>query len=293
VDSILSGDLLDGIGPIDAPLVVAFTTLCRHLGVRGKNVEPVLRRMRTIQGLEHLRLPDEVTDRILDKACGTEDASGAHLTSIARGTYSSNWGTSVETIAAVIDAFGTIDLDLCSSAEHNKTVGARAWYSEERPCPEAPEILLGDVVYCNPPGPSVFVKDFWRIWLGCLSRGAVGAFLVFNADTARGLEPPAGLYGTLLRKRQRFVGAPSSASFPSLMVSTKAVALGHPWRWLMVTGNVSEDTRAIRRAVKHRGGQARISAKTDATQRALAALGPSYRVELDGDEALVTDTRKR
>jgi hypothetical protein len=224
-------DLLDPEGPPNAPLVVTFAKLYRREGCKGWDVEPVLRRMRTIPGFGGLRVPDEVTEKVCDKALGTEDRSGAHLTSIARGTYSSNWGTPAETIAAVIGAFGTIDLDLCSSSEHNKIVGARAWYSEGHPCPEEPDVLPGDVVWCNPPGPSHFVKDFWKVWLGCLSRGAVGAFLIFNADTARGLEPPKGLYGVLLRRRQRFVGAPSSASFPSLMVSTKPVALGCVWRW--------------------------------------------------------------
>jgi hypothetical protein len=61
---------------------------------------------------------------------------------------------------------------------------------------------------------------------------------------------------------------------------------------VMVTGNASEDARAIRRAVKHRGGQARISAKTDATKNALKALDKNYAVRLEGDEALVTDLRR-
>jgi hypothetical protein len=193
--------------------------------------------MRTVPGLEHLRIPDERLAELTDKAHGTEDASGAHLTSMRRKTYSSTWGTPPEIIAIVIDLFGTIDLDLASSAEHNKIVGARAFFSEDNPCPDAPEVLPGDVCYSNPPGPSVFVQDFWKIWLGCIDRGAVGGFLIFNTDNWRGLSEPKRQHPViLLKKRVRYVGAPSSASFPSALVLSPDVVTvpdeyGHVVEW--------------------------------------------------------------
>lgn len=235
-------DLLDPEGPPNAPLDQTFAKLCRKHEVQGwGEVDEVLSLLRTVQGFESLRLPDK---RISEIANLQAQAAGmppdkirgiAHHTSIQRGTYQSTWGTPSELIGAVIDMFGSIDLDLASSHRANETVRAKAFCSAENPCPTHPHVIPGQVVWCNPPGPCEHVAEFWDVWLGCVSRGARGGFLIFNVDHWRQLEAPGwDLPVVVLRKRLRFVGAKSQANFPSVLVLSDGdppADLGHVVMW--------------------------------------------------------------
>lgn len=229
-------DLLDGIGPKDAPLDQAFAALCRAWSVTNwEGAERVIAHMRTCPGLEGLRLPDQAVDWLCnrtDEAAGIGKIHGiAHHTSIRRGTYQSTWGTPAWVIGLVIDACGHIDLDLASNAEAQKIVQAKRYYSIEDPCPLEPPVSAGEVVYCNPPGPSSGTKEFWAAWLSCLKRGARGAYLFFNIDHARQIEKlyDQALPVIMLRKRLRFVGAKQGATFPSALVFSPGVTVptGH------------------------------------------------------------------
>jgi hypothetical protein len=161
-----------------------------------------------------------------------------HHTSKARGTYYSEWGTPTEVLQLVRDTFGRIDLDLCSSAKHNKVVGARNFFTKHEPCPSADSFLELDMlhsnVWCNPPGPSGLVIDFWRRWLACMAAGANGAFLIFNLDHWRMLVHPTDEFFIWIpRYRLKYMGAPSQASFPSGVVFTQQPKIphGHLLRW--------------------------------------------------------------
>jgi hypothetical protein len=157
-----------------------------------------------------------------------------HHTSIQRGTYYADWGTPGEVLDLVRYTFGCIDTDLCSSKQHNKIVGARKFYSRLKPCPEHPRDK--GVIWCNPPGPSELVIEFWNRWCWCTEpcQGGEGAFLIFNLDHWRMLHIPNGEHFVWLpRNRLRFIGAPSQASFPSAVVFTRKpkISNGHLVAW--------------------------------------------------------------
>lgn len=161
----------------------------------------------------------------------------AHHTSIQRGTYQNNWGTPKELIDLVREHFGGIDYDLASSTGHNKIVKARNYHCEKYPCPQYPYMRVGGVSWLNPPGPGKSVIEFWNIWRRAITLNhGEGAFLIFNLDHWRQLPGPGfPVTVIILRKRLKFIGAKSSASFPSALVLTgaskKLKALGHCVSW--------------------------------------------------------------
>jgi len=163
-----------------------------------------------------------------------------HHTSKKRGTWSNDWGTPKDLVEEVRRMYGRIDFDLASSAEHNKIIRAKKYWTAQDPCPERPD-LFGEetpdpVVWCNPPGPLLNVGKFWAIWLWCVSVSCRGAFLIYNMDHWRCLPaPPEDMCVVVLHKRLRFVGAKSGASFPSALVLSRDPVwnadLGHCVVW--------------------------------------------------------------
>jgi len=222
-------DLLDCVGgPPNAPLEETFLRLCMYCDARSwEGYETVLALMRSVQGFDGLRVPDHAADEIINDRSYAEGLGGKvrgdpTFSSVKRGTYSESWGSPQPLLARVRDVFPRIDLDLASSDDHNRVVGAGRYYSLANLCPAHPPVAPGEVAWCNPPGPCFNVKFFWGAWISWLSRGAVGAFLIFSLDHWRQLPPPPmDLYVVILRKRIRFVGAPGGANFPSALVLTK------------------------------------------------------------------------
>jgi len=149
----------------------------------------------------------------------------AHHTSIARGTYSSEWGTPPEIVEVVRTAFGCIDYDLASSEEHNRIVKAGIYFTKKDPLKNVNNLAPG-MIYCNPPGPSELVLHFWVQWQVCVSLcGWQGAFLLFNIDHWRMLPRPTfHTKALLLRRRLRFVGAKHQANFSSMLFFAGAKA---------------------------------------------------------------------
>lgn len=167
-----------------------------------------------------------------------EQVGIAHHTSRKRGTWSDKHGTPEHVIALVRQMFGRIDDDLASSHEFNKTVGARWYYSIESPCPEMIQTDIPSVIYCNPPGPSKNVIWFFDVWQEATRRPNAGAFLIYNIDHWRMLEPKRPLWALMFRKRLAFLGIPhrkrsDGANFASVLVTTKKPpkGFGHIFRW--------------------------------------------------------------
>jgi hypothetical protein len=150
----------------------------------------------------------------------------AHHTSAKRGTYRSDHGTPLWVIYSALEALSkrSVWLDLASSAGDNRRICARHFYSPEKPCPETPHVAAGEFVWCNPPGPyKVHGKFFWNVWCGCIRRGAVGAYLIYNLDHWRHLMPPSFEASVIvLAKRLRFEGNKHQANFPSALVLSGA-----------------------------------------------------------------------
>lgn len=235
-------DLLDGIVPNahGVPLSQTFVALCHYHGVRDwADVEPVLALMRTVDGFGGLRIPQERVEKLIltqEEARGGKVQGVCTNTSVRRGTYSDAWGTPQEILFLVHDLFGDIDVDLASSPEHNKRIGARSFFSESNPCPKGLVCKPGLVLWCNPPGPCKRVKEFWEIWCWNISIGCRGAFLVFSGDHLRQLEHPGfPLWVVALRKRLRFVGAKGGANFPSYLILSERPSIevpGHLMEWI-------------------------------------------------------------
>lgn len=234
-------DLLDGIpgGKPNAPLEDAFAALCRQVEAKTwADLEPVLRLMRTVDGFGGLRIPQERVEKLIltqEEARGGKVQGICTNTSAKRGTYSSTWGTPQEIMFLVHDLFGPIDVDLASSAEHNKRIHAKTFFSESNPCPKGLACRPGSVLWANPPGPCSRVKEFWEIWCWNVSLGCRGAFLVFSGDHLRQLEWPGfPLWVVCLRKRLRFVGAEGGANFPSYLILSERPNIavpGHLMEW--------------------------------------------------------------
>jgi hypothetical protein len=195
--------------------------------------------MRTVAGFEGLRIPDEHVEELILQA---EEARGGKVqgictnTSIRRSTYSDAWGTPQEILFLVHDLFGPIDVDLASSAEHNKRIHAKSFFSEDNQCPKDLTCKPGSVIWVNPPGPCSRVKLFWEIWCQQIfAFGCRGAFLIFSGDHLRQLEHPGfPLWVVALRKRLRFVGAKGGANFPSYLVLSEEPGIelpGHLMEW--------------------------------------------------------------
>lgn len=152
-----------------------------------------------------------------------------HHTSRKRGTISNDWGTPewvLDLVRIVCD--GEITEDLASSPGHNERVRAQRYFvagsskaiGTYQPTPKS-------VVWCNPPGPCSRVKIFWARWLEFTPPGN-GAFLIYNLDHWRQLPaPPTPMHVLVLQKRIKFVGATSSASFPSAIVWAKMPGVWH------------------------------------------------------------------
>lgn len=145
--------------------------------------------------------------------------------------YSSDRGTPVWVLAIVKMACGgEITVDLCTTEEHNKRVGARHIYTPDFPCPSTVPIVPTDVVWCNPPGPCINrdrspgpVVKFWEIWKRCCSifycTRASGAFLFFSVDHLRQVEAPdESMTVMLLKRRVSYIGYKGGPTFPSALV---------------------------------------------------------------------------
>ena len=149
----------------------------------------------------------------------------SHLDSRAKKTYRDDHETPDEIIQAVRKIFGPIAVDLASSPEANRSILAWCYYSKENPCPDDFLCCDGTVIWCNPPGPGKKVQAFWKIFKRAYEvKYAEGAFLLFNMDHWRQLEPPLpgfGYFVTILKKRLKFKGNKNGASFPSALITTK------------------------------------------------------------------------
>lgn len=215
-------DLLEGLvkDAHGAPLDRTFKVLCRHHNVCGwQGVEQVLALMRTVEGFEGLRVPDRHLDAIAElELCGPKVGICDH-TSVARGTYSSEWITPPWVLDIARLLYGSITYDLASSELANMQVKAGFYWCVELPCPKKPEVPAGYTVWNNPPGPCSLVKEFWQSWQHCIAAGAKGAFLIFKQDHWRQLPPPRmDVTALVLRRRIRFIGAKQSANFPSTLI---------------------------------------------------------------------------
>lgn len=149
------------------------------------------------------------------------------LTSRTRGTYRDDHGTPDWILNLHRAIHGpVIDLDLASNSVDQERIRARRFYSRKAPCPDRPPISSGDIVWCNPPGPSKEVVRFWRIWCDCIERGAAGAFLVFSVDHVRMLgQPHVECWVGFLRRRPKFLGNTSSATIGAALITTKPPTL--------------------------------------------------------------------
>lgn len=235
-----SHDLLDGHGgPANAPLDHTFYRLCHiHEALDWPAIEYVLSIMRTIDGFENLRLPDHAIDSVAD--LHFEETIGiADHTSIARGTYSNDWGTPAFVLNVVRAIYGRITHDLATSEEHNLRVCADIFWTADRPCPSDLALPSMSVIWCNPPGPRVLVEKFWNLWCNQIANGCFGGFLIFKQDHWRALlTPPFSCTCVVLNKRLSFIRSqaeiehlkakadregkryqkPSGANFPSTLV---------------------------------------------------------------------------
>lgn len=146
-------------------------------------------------------------------------------TSRKRGTYRDDHGTPDWVLDLHRATFDKIDIDLASNAIDQMRIGARIWYSAQKPCPAKLAFdVAGRVVWCNPPGPSAGVIWFWKTWCDCIRRGAEGSFLVFSIDHVRMLQNESDvlLHATFL-PRLKFTGNKQQAAIASVLVSTKPI----------------------------------------------------------------------
>jgi hypothetical protein len=225
-------DLLDGVekGKHGAPLDYVFRRLCSRYGVKSwRDVEDVLVLMRTVDGFEHLRVPDIHLEDLAElEICGPKVGICDH-TSVTRGTYSNEWITPSWVLEISALLYGSIHVDLASSKEANWHVTAQSYWSADNPCPTKPNVPAGHVIWCNPPGPCVLVKKFWQAWQYCIADGAYGSFLIFKQDHWRQIPAPSmDVTALVLRRRIRFVGAKGGANFPSTLILS-GDQLDKPW----------------------------------------------------------------
>jgi hypothetical protein len=142
------------------------------------------------------------------------------LDSRTRGTYRDDHMTPDWVLDIHRTFFGDIDIDLASSAEANKHVQAKRYFSLENPCPRQVLPPLGNpVLWCNPPGPSKPVLAFWEIWRVAISEGAVGSFLCFSVDHFRLLKyHPNDTWVGFLRKRVAYRGSTGTLTIGSALI---------------------------------------------------------------------------
>lgn len=170
-----------------------------------------------------------------------------HLTSKQRGTYHDAWGTPEYIIEAVRSTYGCIDLDLASNDKAQEIVRARYYNTEDNPAQGLKRFALHrhgkHTIWCNPPGPSKNVRDFYFKWTELIRVGHQGAFFVFNLDHLRKLavgwaDRPLNL--VVLRDRVKFVGAKNACCWPSGILYTGGVevdylaALGNSFEYIGV-----------------------------------------------------------
>lgn len=157
----------------------------------------------------------------------------AHHTSRKRGTWSAEHGTPEHVIALVYRMFGRIDCDLASSDKFNESVGAVWYFTKKIRCPGTVVTVEPTVVYCNPPGPSKNVIWFFDVWQNVTRRPNSGAFLIYNIDHWRMLQPTRPLWALMFEKRLKFIGEENGASFSSVLITTKKppTGHGHVFRW--------------------------------------------------------------
>lgn len=142
--------------------------------------------------------------------------------------YKNDWGTpnyiiDIALHALAIDQF---DLDLASNAEHNERIRAKQFCTNIDPTTW--RHTTGSV-WCNPPGPAKRVQQFWTLLQQSTIRRA--AFLFFNVDHMRKMSLDDVEFDRwtmiLLRKRVKYIGALSGASFPSALLLKGAVYSVH------------------------------------------------------------------
>lgn len=140
---------------------------------------------------------------------------------VQKGDLSSDYGTPMDLFDAVRSEFGCAPaLDLASSETHNDRIRATNYYSAENPCPDKP-VCVG-WVWCNPPAGMKVVADFWEKWLYATAWCEHGAFLVYQIDHWRSLRP-VPLWFHLMKKRQRYIGAPCQAHFSGVLLATREI----------------------------------------------------------------------
>jgi hypothetical protein len=141
------------------------------------------------------------------------------LTSMQRGTYRDDHGTPDWILDMHREIHGPIDVDMASNADANAYVQAVRYYTETDPCPD---VISGNSIWCNPPGPSGHVQYFWDIWRRAIERGSHGSFLCFSVDHFAMLERPGVPVGVLfLRSRVRFRGQTSSSAIGSCLIGSR------------------------------------------------------------------------
>lgn len=104
--------------------------------------------------------------------------------------YSNQWFTPSEIIDLARSVLGEIDLDPFSSEIANARLGAAKFYDGVARGDGFIEPWAGRV-FCNPPGPNVFVRRAWGRMMEHARRGALdGAiWLSFNIEDLRQLQP--------------------------------------------------------------------------------------------------------
>lgn len=151
----------------------------------------------------------------------------AHHEGARNGTSRNDWGTPTKILDLVRRLFiAPIRLDPATSEEANERVKASRIFTEETDGLTSDWQYVG-TAFCNPPGPGEKVQAFWSKW--CSSEIAAGVFLVFNSDHFRSLPPPRPNRKTFVlhpKKRLKFFGAKSGASFPSVLL-VHGVDIGH------------------------------------------------------------------
>lgn len=128
---------------------------------------------------------------------------------------SSDWGTPAEWVERVRSVIGDIDLDPCSSVEHNDRVLARSFITAEE---NGLELPWRGRVFVNPPGGRGLPRLFFIKFLYDYLSGAIseGVYLGYSLEQLLWVgrllkeKPLSGQLVAVPHSRIRFIGAGSS-----------------------------------------------------------------------------------
>lgn len=141
------------------------------------------------------------------------------MTNALHSMKNGSWGTPDDVIERVKRTFGGhIDLDPCSSDEHNQRIGALLYYASV-----GQHMLWEGCVFVNPPGGRGVAKEFWLKAMEASKACASIIWLAYSLEQLQTLQcehvpSPVSFTMCVPKKRIKFVGAGTSPTHGNAII---------------------------------------------------------------------------